>query len=496
MFESLTTLIGGNWVAFSTTFYGVIDALLRVIALVVVPRRRRPGSAIAWLLAIMALPIIFFPVYLMFGRTQLPRKRRPLQAHITGLMRERAEEIPDSDLDSSTPSWLRSAVRLNRELGAFPLTGNNSAALETDYAASLARMAADIRAAEHQVHALFYAMTLDEVTEDFFAALTDAADRGVRVRVLYDHFGSFSQGKRYRAMRRLLDEHGIAHHRMMPFAPFSDGGFRRPDIRNHRKLLVVDGQVAWIGSQNVIARHYNKRKNRRRGLAWQETTVRLTGPVVTECNLLFATDWFMESHEQLHESEVVQTPRDTSGSFECQLLPSGPGFALQNNLLLFNQLFYNARERIVAVSPYLVPEETMLSALITAAKRGVDVELFVSELGDQFLVHHAQRSYYQTLLEAGITIRMYRPPGILHAKHISVDDGVTVVGSSNMDPRSFEMNMEAMLMVGGPDFRALMAEVEEEYRQASRVLTLEEWEGRSRPMKVVENLCRLASAVV
>lgn len=482
--------------AWGTIAYGALDALLRIIALIIVPERRRPGSAIAWLLAIMALPVLFFPVYLVFGRTQLPRKRRERQRYINGLMRERAESIPDSELDSSTASWLRSAVTLNRELGAFPLTGNNDADIETDYARALARMARDIRGAREQVHALFYTMVLDDATREVIDALADAADRGVQVRVLYDHVGSLSHRRHYRAMRRVLDAHGIAHHPMMPLTLFSDGALQRPDIRNHRKLLVVDGQVAWIGSQNIIARHYDKPVNIRRGLAWQETMVRLQGPIVAECNLLFATDWYFESHEQLPLEQLVRPPQDTSGSFECQLLPSGPGFELRNNLLLFTHLFHSAQRRIVAVSPYLVPEETILAALITAARRGVEVELFVSELGDQFLVHHAQRSYYQGLLEAGITIRLYRPPGILHAKHITIDDTVTLVGSSNMDPRSFEMNMEAMLMVGGPDFRALMGEAEEEYRRCSRVLTLQEWQARPRAVKIVENLARLASSIV
>jgi cardiolipin synthase len=138
----------------------------------------------------------------------------------------------------------------------------------------------------------------------------------------------------------------------------------------------------------------------------------------------------------------------------------------------------------------------MLAALVTAARRGVEVELFVSEIGDQFLVFHAQRSYYQTLLEAGVRIQLYRAPTILHAKHVTIDDSVSVVGSSNMDMRSFLLQMECSLMVGGTDFMEKMREVEDTYRSRSRELTLEEWERRPRVMQVVDNLCRLASSVV
>ena len=187
---------------------------------------------------------------------------------------------------------------------------------------------------------------------------------------------------------------------------------------------------------------------------------------------------------------------DECGTYECQVVPSGPGYVAENNLMLFNHLFYNAERKIVAVSPYFVPDETMLQALIVAARRGVEIELFVSEIGDQFLVFHAQRSYYSALLEAGVTIWMYRKPYILHAKHVSVDESVAVIGSSNMDIRSFSLQMESSMMVGDNGFLAKLRAVEDEYRQNSRQLTVEEWESRSWAVKVIDNICRLASAVV
>ena len=485
-----------HWVVVGTYGFLALDMALRIVGIIVVPRNRRPGSALAWLLAIMVFPIIGFPLYLLLGKAELPRKRRAKQAVVNRLMRVRAQGIPDSELDEDVPSWLQSAVRLNRELGAFPLTGNNSADLEIDYDSSIARMAADIRTARESVHVLFYIMVLDEVTEDLFAALTEAAGRGVTVRVLYDHWGSLSHFRHYRAMRRCFDAHGIEHYPMMPIKPFSDGAFQRPDLRNHRKMVIVDGQTGWMGSQNMIAAHYNKRANIRRGLHWQETMARLHGPIVSELNLLFATDWFYESGEMLPDEEVVRSPRDTSGTYECQLVPSGPGFVAENNLVLFNQLFYSATRRIVAVSPYFVPDESMLAALTTAARRGVEVELFVSEIGDQFLVYHAQRSYYTALLEAGVKIWLYRAPTILHAKHVTIDDSVTVVGSSNMDIRSFLLQMECSLMIGGTDFMEKMHEVEEVYRSRSRVLTLKEWRQQPWHQSLLDNTCRLASAVV
>ncbi|MFC0675962.1 cardiolipin synthase [Brachybacterium hainanense] len=488
--------IGENYVVVGTVLYWVLDTCLRIAGVIVVPRHRRPGAALAWLFAIMLLPIVGFPLYLMLGKAQLPRKRREKQKVVNRLMHLRAREIPDSELDPDVPSWLQSAVRLNRALGAFPLTGHNDADLEIDYQTSLDRMAADIRTASSDVHVLFYTMGLDEVTQNFFDALAEVADRGVHVRVLYDHLGSITHWPVYRAMRQHLDAHGIEHHPMMPVKPFSDGAFQRPDLRNHRKLLIVDGEIGWMGSQNVIAPHYDKASNIRRGLRWQETMVRFRGPIVSEMNLLFATDWYFESGQTLPMETVVHGTASRPGTYECQLVPSGPGFVFENNLLLFNQLFYNAQQRIVAVSPYFVPDESMFSALVTAARRGVDVELFVSEIGDQFLVFHAQRSYYTELLEAGVRIQLYAAPAILHAKHVTIDDSVTVIGSSNMDIRSFLLDMESSMMIGGTDFMEKMHVVEDVYRSRSRELTLDEWRARPTLTRMLDNTCRLASAVV
>src|SRR5699024_4097825 len=147
------------------------------------------------------------------------------------------------------------------------------------------------------VHVLLYIMALDGGTEYRFASLAEAPGRGGTLRALYDHWGSLSHLRHYRPMRRCFAAHGIEQSPMRPIKPFSDGAFQRPDLRNHRKMVIVDGQTGWMGSQNMIAAHYNKRANIRRGLHWQETMARLRGPIVSALNLLFATDWFYESGE-------------------------------------------------------------------------------------------------------------------------------------------------------------------------------------------------------
>jgi cardiolipin synthase len=315
----------------------------------------------------------------------------------------------------------------------------------------------------------------------------------VMVRVLFDHIGSL-RSPGYRRTLRHLRRIGVEWRPMLPVQPYR-GRYQRPDLRNHRKLLVIDGDVAFLGSQNLIDRSYNKRANRRRGLQWQELMTRLEGPIVGGVNALFVTDWYSETDEELEGEIGPVDPRLATTSLECQIVPSGPGFDEENNLKLFNTLIYSAQRRVSITSPYFVPDESLLAAVTTAAERGLDVELFVSEIGDQPVVFHAQRSYYEALLRAGVRIWQYPAPFILHAKHFTVDEDVAVIGSSNMDMRSFGLNMEVSLMVSGRSFSDEMRRVEDHYRAISRELTLERHHERPWPSKVVDNLARLTSAL-
>ena len=176
---------------------------------------------------------------------------------------------------------------------------------------------------------------------------------------------------------------------------------------------------------------------------------RVEGPTVRALNVLFATDWYSETGEKLVEETNV-TPQP-AGSVSAQVIPSGPGFVTENNLRAFTTLLYSAQRRISITSPYFVPDESLLYAVTTAAQRGVDIELFVSEAGDQLMVFHAQRSYYEALLRAGVRIYLYPAPYVLHSKFFSVDDDAAVIGSSNLDMRSFALNYEVSLMLLDPE---------------------------------------------
>jgi cardiolipin synthase len=223
--------------------------------------------------------------------------------------------------------------------------------------------------------------------------------------------------------------------------------------------------------------------------------VRFDGPIVAGINALFLTDWYTERGELLINEDEPLGSGETYGDLEAQVVPSGPGFEGENNLRLFNALLYNATEQIIISSPYFVPDDSMLYAITTAAQRGLRVELFVSEIGDQFMVHHAQRSYYEALLRAGVIIWLYRAPTVLHAKHFTIDDEVAVVGSSNMDMRSFTLNLEISVMVHSRSFVEELRRVEQGYREHSRELSLEEWLRRPLLSIVLDNIMRLTAGL-
>jgi cardiolipin synthase len=317
------------------------------------------------------------------------------------------------------------------------------------------------------------------------------------VRVLLDHWAS-SHCAGYKATLERLTAMGAEWQLMLPVQPLK-GRYQRLDLRNHRKLLVIDGRLAFVGSQNLIDRSYNKKKNIKRGLKWQELMCRLEGPVAASIDMVFTTDWVIESGEDVtsaaEDLRPAQKPVPSSGTLDCQVVPSGPGYPVENNLQLFLSLLYSARERIIITSPYFVPDDSMLRGLMAATARGVHVELFVSEIGDQGLVWHAQRSYYAALLKAGVRIYCYQAPYILHAKHFSVDDEIALIGSSNMDMRSFGLNSEISLMVRSRTFVAEMRGVEADYRDASTELTLARWQQEPLRKTTLDGLARLTSAL-
>lgn len=488
----------------------VLDLAIRVLAVIFVPRNRRPTAGMAWLLAIFLIPYFGVVAFLLIGSPKLPRKRREVQEKINSFMRALSNQELVAEAPTDNPAWFNSLVKMNNAYGGLPLLAGNSGTLLDDYERTIAAMTEAVEGATDYVHVQFFILSVDDTTAGFFDALERAVARGVRVNVLLDHWASRSK-RHYRATKARLDAMGAHWSLMLPLLPLK-GKFQRPDLRNHRKILVIDGSVGYMGSLNMISRDYNVRKNIARGLKWKELVVELRGPGVAMLDAVFISDWYSETGEVVpgvvRRAELVgggppTGPGDQAtagqpaepGTMLVQVVPSGPGFERENNLRLFLGLIHAAQKRIVITSPYFVPDESLMYAITSAVARGVPVDLFVSEIGDQALVHHAQRSYYEELLRSGVGIHLYPAPYILHAKHFTVDDETALIGSSNMDMRSFGLNMEVSMLVRDAGFVAQMRAVEDEYRKVSRPLSLEEWMKQPLRSTVLDNLCRLTSAL-
>ena len=277
----------------------VLDFAIRITALFIVPRDRKPTAAMAWLLAIFLIPFVGIILFLLIGNSKLPKKRRERQEELNRIIAERAEGVDLVSDRSTWPDWFASLVRQNQELGALPAVGGNTAVLIGDYTTSIDAMADEIDTATRFVNVEFYIASFDATTKGFFGAMERAVQRGVRVRLLMDFIASRNVAGHDETVAE-LDRIGVEWSYMLPVRPFK-GQYQRPDLRNHRKLLVVDGLVGYMGSQNLIDRTYNAPKNLKRGLKWQELVTRVTGPIVPAINGVFLSDWYIETGELLGE---------------------------------------------------------------------------------------------------------------------------------------------------------------------------------------------------
>ena len=483
-----------NWI----TFIGSLSYLISFAALFIVPRNRKPGEATAWLLLMFLAPILGVVLFLLLGNPRLSQWRRDQQRAMNERIKDIAEDAQQTPalqpiFDPPLSARYEPIASLNARLSGMPVVAGNTVELLTDYVGSVERIVQDIDAAKRYIHLEYFMFANDTIGAPVVDALIRAHERGVKCRVLIDHLGNLLfNGPVFRRLRAA----GIDVHEMLPLDPPANQ-WNRPDLRNHRKIVVVDGTIGYTGSHNLIEDTYHKGSNVRKGLHYIELVVRVTGPVVHELNAVFVTDWFSETNKILGTAMVpeIRTLTQSTGDILCQVLPSGPGFENDNNLMLFVALFHAARSRILIANPYVVPDEALLLSLTAAAQRGVEVTLIVSEIGDQFLVFHAQRSYYEEMLKAGVRIYLYRSPVILHSKYICIDDDIAVIGSSNLDIRSFELNLEVTLVCYDSQVVFDLQKVTAEYLRNTRPLHLDEWQARPLLTKLFDNVARLTAAL-
>lgn len=461
------------------TAYYVLEWIVRIGALIVVPMRRKPAAATGWLLLIFFLPVFGLLVFLMIGRPSFPawRTRRflallPYFQRVATALREAAPH----DIGEDAP-----LAALAETLGHLPAVAGNAVTLIDDYDAVIARLVADIDEAQHAVDILVYIFADDATGQAVIAALGRAVARGVRCRVMLDPVGSHRWRRGTVAKLRAA---GVETHEALAFHLWR--GRTRRDMRNHRKLFTIDGRIGYAGSQNIVAKDF------RPGVTNRELVARVTGPAVAAMAAVIHGDWFLETEADPGAAPTLAAP---AGDAVLQILPSGADYPLEGFETLLVWQLHRAQTRAILVSPYFIPDDSVLGALRTAAARGVTVDVVLSAVVDQRLVNLAQCSYYDDLLAAGIRIHLFRDH-LLHAKNISIDGRMAIVGSSNVDLRSFQLNEEASLLLLDD---ASVAQVEAIQRRCiadSEHLDLATWRQRPGARKVVENIARLVSPLL
>ena len=472
--------------AFWLNVFIAAEWCVRLAMVVVVPFRRSPEAAKGWLLLIFFEPTAGLLLYLLIGRPKLPDWRAQRSAEFDELSKPTYARLArDPNIfHPDVGAGLDHAVRLAENLGKLPILGGNDATILADYDGTIDRLVADIDAARNHVHLLYYIFGDDETASRVVEALGRAVDRGVECRVLADSLGSRP------ALPKLLPR--LEKLGVLAEETLRVGFFRRRtgriDLRNHRKIAVIDGAIAYIGSQNLIDSTFKP------GLDYEELNARLAGPIALELQAVFAEDWYLESGEFLADARYFPDPR-LAGTIPAQALPSGPGYPRENNQRLIVSLIHAANRRIVITMPYLIPDDALMQALQTAVLRGVDVTMIVPLQMDQVLVCLAQHSYYEDMLSYGIRICRYGKR-FLHAKYVTIDDAIAWIGSSNLDIRSFALNAEIVVLLYDSGVCARLSVEQERYLRDGEFLKLETWQARPLRRKVAENLARLFSPLL
>ena len=408
-----------------------------------------PDVRMAWLMVGLLLPVAGAVLYYLLGEIHLHRNPAARQLKLADFVRR---QLPDSDAVQRAlgaprqvdaliaPRW-QGVSRYAASINGFQPVAGNRAELMPDGETARARLLADLDAAEHEINVLYYIWLDDHTGTDVAQALMRAARRGVACRALVDGLGSraLTRTPLWREMAAAGVRIGIA----LPVShPLKVLLTSRIDLRNHRKITLIDGRITYVGSQNCADAAFRVKA---KYAPWVDIMLRVEGPVVAQAQWLFASDWMQVAGDDAFDPGALTSPA-LPGGFAAQVVGDGPTERRRSTPQLFATLIAVARERITISTPYFVPDATVLEALCAAAWRGVRVTLVFPQRNDSWVVAAASRSTYGRLLAAGVAIHEYQG-GLLHAKTLTVDDELTLIGSANLDLRSFDLNFENNLLL-------------------------------------------------
>jgi cardiolipin synthase len=442
---------------------------LGVIARVILRPHREPASRVAWLAVVIALPVIGILTYILLGETSIGRRRVRRLCAVLATMPD-LNKVPGMDspnLRPRIPETYAHLFQLGHSVNGFEPVGGNCARLLPDANATIESMVADIDASQDHVHLISYIWLPDNNGLKVVEALKRAAARNVICRAMADGLGSriMIESPHWKAMQAA----GVQVATALPIGNLLLRPFRgRIDLRNHRKLLVIDNRITYCGSQNCTDPEF---RIKARFAPWVDATMRFEGPIARQNQYLFASDW------------MAQTDADLAPLLRQPVLPGNPGLTAQvigtgptvyNSAMpeVFTTLLYSARRELVITTPYYVPDEAMQTALCASARRGVTTTIIFPARNDSWIVAAASRSYYSDLLTAGVHIYEYEG-GLLHTKSLTLDGEVTLIGSANMDRRSFDLNYENNVLFYDPNLTAEMRRRQDAYLACSHPVTAE-----------------------
>ncbi len=465
--------------------YAILGWVIRVGMIPVILRRRfAPGTALSWLGLIFILPEVGLLLYLLIGVSHLGTKRA--RSHYRVVERGQDEERRFRSAVAAKPVELdaeqRMMMRQAEALSGNPIVGGNQVEPISVADDLVARLTADLDAAEHHAHLLYYIFADDEMGRALCAALIRAAQRGVICRLLVDDAGSrrFLKSPTCRSLRSA----GVEVRGMLPVQLWRKR-LSRIDLRNHRKLAVIDGRIAYAGSHNIVAEDYGHP----RAGKWVDLSGRCTGPMVAQVQSVFLDDWAFEAGAMPREPHLFPALSAT-GDVPAHVVPTGPYYQTQTFQRVLLAALSTAQSKIIMTTPYLVPDEPTMIALSMAAERGVEVTIIVPRRSDHPLVGAAGRAFIDPLLDSGVHIHRYTR-GLLHAKTITVDDAFALVGSANLDIRSFELNFELSTLLYGPEITGKLRYVQQSYLADAEPVNLQTWRQRPAYKQLLEQAAAL-----
>lgn len=464
------------------------------MGLVIVMRRRSPASALAWLGLVAFFPLPGMLLYFLIGENRLGS--RDAKRHRAVVERiDRAGPLLQTDdhriIHPSIPENLISMANLAAGSGGTRPLGGNTVEFLDQTDEFIARLVSDIDRAEYHCHLLYYIFNLDAAGQAVLDALRSAAGRGITCRLLVDAVGSknFIRSNAWAELRRA----GVEVAEALPVNPLR-ARVARLDLRNHRKLAVFDGSIAYSGSHNISLPIYPKKESFG---AWVDATIRLEGPAAVPLQRLFIEDWSLAETAASPETEEL-LPNITNflnDDIIAQSLPTGPlspNAPVQQVIL---HALHIAKQEVILTTPYFVPDEATVRALVAASSRGVDIVMVVPRRSDNWVTQAAGRSHYGELLDQGVTIQEFTQ-GLLHAKTLTVDRQFGMIGSANLDLRSFFLNFELSLLIYNTDAASQLRFLQQRYISNSEPLSKLPWRRRAFRYRLGDNLAKLLSPLL